>query len=188
MSFTLDRRRFGALLGAGVVAGTVGLPLRRAQAADTIYVLNWQGYGTDEAWALKAFTEKTGIDGQARLFQLRRGDADQAADQSRHLRRRADQQRPHAAGPAEGPAGSDRPVQGAECCKDLSPQLRDHANFNKDGKTYGVAWLWGINALGLRRDKVAKPDSLRRAGRSGLCRPRRPVRRRRHRRSPSVRC
>ena len=25
-------------------------------------MLNWQGYGTDEAWSLELFTEKTGID------------------------------------------------------------------------------------------------------------------------------
>ena len=61
MSIILNRRRFGALLGAGALAGAT-LPLRRARAAETIYVLNWQGYGTDEAWALKAFTEKTGIE------------------------------------------------------------------------------------------------------------------------------
>ncbi|WP_306770213.1 hypothetical protein [Mycobacterium sp. KBS0706] len=41
MSVILNRRRFGALLGAGA------LPLRRARAAETIYVE--QGSGTDKA-------------------------------------------------------------------------------------------------------------------------------------------
>jgi spermidine/putrescine-binding protein len=47
-----------ALLLAGV--GFSSLP-GKAFAAGTITVLNWQGYGTDEAWSVKAFTEKTGI-------------------------------------------------------------------------------------------------------------------------------
>jgi spermidine/putrescine transport system substrate-binding protein len=158
MSFTLDRRRFGALLGAGVVAGTVGLPLRRAQAADTIYVLNWQGYGTDEAWALKAFTEKTGItvkhdyfnSEEEMLTKLRTnpGTYDVVLiNSARTLQAQAEDLL--------------EPIDLSKVAnaKDLSPQLRDHANFNKDGKTYGVSWLWGINALGLRRDKV-KADSL----------------------------
>ncbi|MGO7815284.1 extracellular solute-binding protein, partial [Rhizobium ruizarguesonis] len=34
---------------------------RKALSAESITVLNWQGYGTDEAWSLKAFTEKAGI-------------------------------------------------------------------------------------------------------------------------------
>ena len=31
-------------------------------AAESIRVLNWQGYGTDEAWAVEIFTERTGIE------------------------------------------------------------------------------------------------------------------------------
>jgi len=30
-------------------------------SADDVRVLSWQGYGTDEAWSLELFTEKTGI-------------------------------------------------------------------------------------------------------------------------------
>jgi spermidine/putrescine transport system substrate-binding protein len=41
----------------------VGLAFGAAQSwAEEIRVLNWQGYGTDEAWSLELFTEKTGID------------------------------------------------------------------------------------------------------------------------------
>src|SRR5882672_11655842 len=32
-----------------------------ASAAGELHVLNWQGYGTDEAWALKVFEERTGL-------------------------------------------------------------------------------------------------------------------------------
>ncbi|MEC8259305.1 MAG: spermidine/putrescine ABC transporter substrate-binding protein, partial [SAR324 cluster bacterium] len=31
-------------------------------SAAEIRVLNWQGYGTDEAWALEMFKERTGIE------------------------------------------------------------------------------------------------------------------------------
>ena len=37
----------------------LGLGLASVNAAE-IRVLNWKSYGTDEAWAVKAFTEKTG--------------------------------------------------------------------------------------------------------------------------------
>ena len=41
-------------------AATLALPCRR-HAAGEIKVLNWQGYGTDEKWALEMFEKKTGI-------------------------------------------------------------------------------------------------------------------------------
>ena len=59
----ITRRNTLKLMSAALVAGASFsvLPLR-AFAAGTITVLNWQGYGTDEAWSVKAFTEKTGIE------------------------------------------------------------------------------------------------------------------------------
>ena len=45
------------------LALALGLALGSAQGwAEEIRVLNWQGYGTDEAWSLELFTAKTGID------------------------------------------------------------------------------------------------------------------------------
>ena len=54
----LSRRLFMALLGsAAALSG-----FRPATAAEgEIKVLNWQGYGTDEKWALEIFEKKTGL-------------------------------------------------------------------------------------------------------------------------------
>ena len=59
----LGRRQFNLLLGSGVAAGTVPGLLRKARAQDdrTITVLNWQGYGTDEAWAVEEFSKAHGV-------------------------------------------------------------------------------------------------------------------------------
>ena len=59
------RSLFGAAtaagLGAAALAVGIGAFSLDAQAASKeIRVLNWQGYGTDEAWALKMFEAKTG--------------------------------------------------------------------------------------------------------------------------------
>ena len=56
--FALSRRSALALMGG---AATFGLTGRLAHAAGEIKVLNWQGYGTDEKWALEMFEKKTGI-------------------------------------------------------------------------------------------------------------------------------
>src|SRR5262249_50697409 len=60
MSNEISRCSFNRLLGTGA-AVAAGLAPFGAAAKETITVLNWQGYGTDEPWALKAFAEKTGI-------------------------------------------------------------------------------------------------------------------------------
>src|SRR5262245_61399566 len=57
---TSTRRQFLAGASAlGVGAAALGAP-RIARAAGDVKVLNWQGYGTDEAWAVAAFQKATG--------------------------------------------------------------------------------------------------------------------------------
>src|SRR5436853_1836612 len=56
--FALSRRSALALMGG---AATFGLTGRIAHAAGEIKVLNCQGYGTDEKWALEMFEKKTGL-------------------------------------------------------------------------------------------------------------------------------
>ncbi|MGA1206106.1 MAG: hypothetical protein ACO3ZW_09960 [Opitutales bacterium] len=57
MSLSLTRRAALAMMGAVPLAG---LAAGRSHAAGEIKVLNWQGYGTDEKWALEAFEKATG--------------------------------------------------------------------------------------------------------------------------------
>jgi spermidine/putrescine transport system substrate-binding protein len=59
MTYPISRRRFTAALGGAVLAGAWARP--GFADAREITVLNWKGYGTDEAFALKAFADQTGI-------------------------------------------------------------------------------------------------------------------------------
>ena len=151
-----SRRNVVGFLGAGLLAGVMGLP-QRASAASKITVLNWQGYGTDEAWAVEAFQKMTGIEvvhdyfnaESEMLTKLRTnpGTYDVVLINSARVKQAT----------AESLL---EPVdlKTVPNAANLSPQLVGNANIVEDGKTYGVAWLWGMNALALR-DGRAKPDS-----------------------------
>ncbi|MCG8361547.1 MAG: hypothetical protein MI920_38815 [Kiloniellales bacterium] len=55
--------QLSARRGLAGLALALGLLFGAASAfAAEIRVLNWQGYGTDEPWALEAFTAETGIE------------------------------------------------------------------------------------------------------------------------------
>ena len=153
---TLSRRDVLGTLGTGLLAGAIGFP-GRASAASKITVLNWQGYGTDEKWALEAFTKSTGIEvvhdyfnaESEMLTKLRTnpGTYDVVLINTARVKQAT----------AEGlldPIDLGTIPNAAS----LSPQLARNPNLMDDGKTYGVAWLWGMNALALR-DGRPKPDS-----------------------------
>lgn len=151
-----SRRSFIATAGTATLAAGLLKP-GRARAASSITVLNWQGYGTDEAWALEKFTADTGIEvvhdyfsSEAEMLTKLRtnpGVYDVVLVNSARIQQAAAEdllleidlsKLPNAAG--------------------LSPELRDHANLMVDGKHYGAAWVWGITALAVR-EGIAKPDS-----------------------------
>ena len=153
---TFTRRNILSLGTGAVAAGVLGLP-RGARAADTITVLNWQGYGTDEAWALKIFKEKTGIEVVSDYF-------NSEPEMLTKLRTNpgvydvvlvncARTQQALAEGLLEPIDFSQFPNAAG-----LSPELRENPDLIADGKTYGVAWVWGMNALAFRTG-TPKPDS-----------------------------
>jgi len=158
MAIIMDRRRFGALLLVGVAAISIQAALTSgAHAASEITVLNWQGYGTDEAWAVTAFTEKTGIEVKHDYFnseeemvtklRLNPGVYDVVVVNT------ARTQQLVAEGLLEPLTLADVPNAAG-----LAPALREHPNLVVDGKPYGVAWVWGMNSLGVR-EGVANADS-----------------------------
>lgn len=159
MRTLVDRRRFNLLLGAGVAASALAARMPRARAAGKITVLNWQGYGTDEAWALKLFSEQTGIEvvhdyfnSEQEMFTKLRtnpGAYDVALINSAWTSRIAEE-------------GLLEPIDFTTVPNsvDLDPTLKDSQNFVFDGKPYGVAWVWGMNGLGVRKDKAAGAHSL----------------------------
>ncbi len=149
------RRNFLTLMGAAAVAG-VAAP-RDASAATTITVLNWQGYGTDEVWAVKAFTDKTGIkvvhdyfSSEAEMLTKLRtnpGVYDVVLINSARSQQAAGEDLLTEIDFSKLPNASG-----------LSPELRNHANLKTNGKIYGVPWLWGITALAIREGQKT-PES-----------------------------
>lgn len=144
---------------AAALALAVGLGTA-AKAEGELHVLNWQGYGTDEAWAVEMFEKATGIkvihdyftSEQEMLTKLRTapGAYDVVLINSSFT----------ATATAEGL------LQGVDSSKishwgDLIPAMRDHEYLNFDGQTWGVAWVWGMTGFGYNKDKfAAAPDSI----------------------------
>lgn len=155
---TLTRRDMLSVMGTGlVVAAGVGGAPRRAAAAGTITVLNWQGYGTDESWAIEAFRQKTGVEVVSDYF-------NSEAEMLTKLRTNPGVYDVVLVNCARSQQASSEglldPVDLAVFpnAAGLSPGLRDNADLKADGKLYGVAWVWGMNALAYRRGQ-ARPDS-----------------------------
>ncbi len=152
------RRETMRLMSAGLIAGA-GLSVlpRKAYSAGKITVLNWQGYGTDEAWAVKAFTEKTGIEvvhdyfssEPEMLTKLRTnpGAYDVVLINSARTQQAAVE-------------GLILPIDFSTIpnAAGLSPELKEHPNLMSEGKPYGTAWVWGITSLAVT-EGAAKPDS-----------------------------
>ncbi|WP_188909239.1 ABC transporter substrate-binding protein [Aureimonas endophytica] len=145
-------------MGVGALAASgLGTLVRPARAAGTVTVLNWQGYGTDEKWAIEAFTKKTGIEvindyynaESEMLTKIRTnpGTYDVVVVNS------ARTQQALAEDLLEAVDFSTIPNADG-----LLAKLKDHPNFTVDGKHYGVPWVWGMNALAIR-DGKPKPDS-----------------------------
>ncbi|HME86270.1 MAG TPA: extracellular solute-binding protein [Roseiarcus sp.] len=160
MTSHLSRRTFNALLSSALGGGLLATyGSRRARAATTeITVLNWKGYGTDEAFALKAFADATGIAVKHDYFNAE-------AEMLTKLRTNpgaydvvlinsARTQQVQADGLIDAIDLAALPN-----AKDLAAPLRDHPNLQVDGKPYGVAWLWGMTSLAVRHGKVADAQS-----------------------------
>jgi spermidine/putrescine transport system substrate-binding protein len=146
---------------AAGLAVVLGLALAAGQArADEIRVLNWQGYGTDEPWALEAFKEKTGLDvvhdyfnsEQEMLTKLRTnpGAYDVVLINSAYTRQAAEE-------------GLIQPIDTAGMANvgDLSPGMRNNENLAPDGTTYGVAWVWGVTSYAVDTEEFDQlPSSI----------------------------
>jgi spermidine/putrescine transport system substrate-binding protein len=136
------------------------LPGWNSAGADEIRVLNWQGYGTDEPWALEIFKEKTGLDvvhdnfnsEQEMLTKLRTnpGVYDVVLINSSFTRQAIEEE-------------LIQPIDTGKISHfaDLAPRLRDSEYLNEDGKVYGVAWVWGITSFAINNEVVDPvPESI----------------------------
>ena len=147
-------------LGLGLAsAASVTWPARAGAAdAKSITVLNWQGYGTDLAAGLAQFKAKTGVDVKhdyynsepEMLTKLRTnpGAYDVVlVNSARDAQAKAD--------------GLIDPVDLAKLpnAAALAPAFKTNPNILIDGQTYGVPWVWGMNAIAVRSGKGFKVDS-----------------------------
>ena len=159
MTVRLDRRTFNTLLGGAAGTGLLtGIAPRRAAAATEITVLNWKGYGTDEAFALEAFSAATGITVIHDYFnsepemltklQTNPGAYDVVLVNSARTAQ------------AHG-MGLIDPVDYATVANaaDVPEEIKTHSNLMLDGVSYGVPWLWGMNSLTVRQGVVEGADS-----------------------------
>lgn len=150
------RMLFGTVAGVGAtVAMALGLAgtARPAAAANEIRVLNWQGYGTDEPWAIQMFEKKTGYkvvhdyfnSEQEMLTKLRTspGTYDVVLMNCTFV-------------PQGVSEGLIQPVDTAKIThyNDLTPALRDSPLFVHDGKHWAISWVWGVTAAAYNKDKV----------------------------------
>ena len=143
-----------ALLAFGLASG-----LSSAQAGE-VHVLNWKGYGTDEPWAVEAFEQKTGHkvvhdyfnSEQEMLTKLRTnpGTYDVVLINSAYTQQAAEEGLIQAID-----------TSGMANVSDLAPNLRENGELMADGKTYGVAWVWGVTSIAVdSKDVDPVPDSL----------------------------
>ena len=131
-----SRRELFRYLGVGVAAFGLALAFGSApaRAGADLHVLNWQGYGTDEAWAVKDFEAKNGCkvvhdyfnSEEEMLTKLRTnpGTYDVVLVNSSYT----------AAAAKEGLL---QPIDTSKITnwKNLTPKLRDSSYLNTDGKT-----------------------------------------------------
>lgn len=153
------RRQTLKFISAALVAGASFSVLPTSvYAAGQITVLNWQGYGTDEAWSLKAFTEKTGItvvhdyysSESEMLTKLRTnpGAYDLVVLNAARCAQAIDEELLMPIDLAKVPNAAN-----------VDAALLSNPNFSRDGNGYAVPWVWGMTGLAIR-DGSPKPDSF----------------------------
>jgi len=158
----ITRRRFVAgagAIGLGAATGVLAAP-RIVRAEGKITVLNWQGYGTDEAWAVEAFKKATGIEVVHDYF-------NSEPEMITKLRTNPGAYDVVLTNSAwNGVASGEELIQAIDTAQikhfaDLNPSLRDSALLAKDGKVYGVSWVWGMTAIAYNTEKFnPAPDSV----------------------------
>jgi spermidine/putrescine transport system substrate-binding protein len=134
-------QRLAAAVTVALVASTAA-----SAAAETVNVLNWKDWGTDAPWALQkfegpnstkvthdyfssfaeAFTKLRTNPGHYDMLDLNVAFTRQAADE-----------------------GLIQPIDPSKLKNygSLEENFRNSAEISKDGKVYGVAWIWGGTAL-----------------------------------------
>lgn len=129
-------------------------------SAQTLRVLNWQGYGTDETFATEAFEDLTGIpvvheyfnSEQEMLTKLRTnpGAYDVVLINSAFT----------------GQAAQEGLIQAIDTGKienaaDLIPEMAANENLRVDGAVFGIPWVWGATSFAINTSAMGDaPTSI----------------------------
>jgi spermidine/putrescine-binding protein len=154
------RQRVGRRLRALLLASAALVPVTLAgcgglsgKASDpqTLVVVNWKGYGSDQEWAVKEFEEKTGADvvhryisSETEILQLLRDvGVDVALPNFQFI----------------GPAireGLIQPLdaENLDTLNQIYPQLVQQPGVTTNGKLYGVPWVWGYSSVFYNTDVI----------------------------------
>lgn len=130
-----------------VATPTVPTPTgQEGKIGGTLHILNWQGYGSDEAWAVQLFEERYGVDivhdyfnsEEELLTKLRTnpGAYDVVLPNTAYLPLAIDE-------------GLVQPIDVSrlEHWNDVSARLRSLDEIEENGQIYGVPWTWGATAI-----------------------------------------
>ena len=128
--------------------------------AGPLHIINWQGYGSDEPWALEMFKEKYGVEiihdyynsNEELLTKLRTSPGTYDAVLIGNTW-----------GTTAIQEGLLQPidVDALSNYNDLSPKLVQLPDMRKDGEIYGVPWDWGATAIAYNFEKIAEDiDSM----------------------------
>jgi spermidine/putrescine transport system substrate-binding protein len=155
----ITRRRFVAG-SAALGLATIAAPRIVRADGGKITVLNWQGYGTDEAWAVAEFKKTTGIEVVHDYF-------NSEPEMITKLRTNPGAYDVVLTNCAwNGVASKEGLVQAIDpaqitAYKSLSPIFRDSKLLNDGGKTYGIAWVWGMTGIAYNTNVFkSKPESI----------------------------
>ncbi len=155
-----NRRDVTRGIGLGLASAAAATWPGRARAAEptSITVLNWQGYGTDLAAGLKQFKATTGLDVKHDYY----NSEPEMLTKLRTNPGAYDVVLVNSARDAQAQADSlVDPIDLAKVpnAAGLAPAFKTNPNILIDGKTYGVPWVWGMNALAIRTGKGLAVDS-----------------------------
>src|SRR5690606_24794374 len=128
-----------------------------ANAAE-LHVLNWKGYGADEPWAVEAFEKATGHKVVNDFFN---------SEQEMLTKLRTnpglyDVVMINAA--FTGQAIDENLIQPIDVSKipnaaDISAEKAQSLMLNRDGKVFGVPWVWGLTALAINDKSFDAPPT-----------------------------
>jgi len=141
-------------------AALAGISLTATAQADEIRVLNWNGYGTDEAWAVEAFTKATGHtvthdyfnSEQEMLTKLRTnpGAYDVVLINSAYTVQAKEE---GLIGPVD--------TSSIENFKNVAPNLAKDDDLVPGGVVYGVPWVWGLTSFAYNTTALdSAPESI----------------------------